>query len=169
MATVEFGPEVIVYADRWQDRPANPEIKAFRGRWAQAEQAMRDANAAQRQVEVEMDQYNLARKPSYPTQAQRDGLAEAARRIRAAIKPSSHHGDSCNSPEFPAAVVVDGQRGWLNIRHGAPYGQARKGGHLWRFTDEDVWTFALILWENDLRVVDFWHCDGGVSIRVAAR
>lgn len=142
------------------------EASRLRAAWHTAEQTIRNAQAAQRDVEARMDAHNLALQPSFPTPEHIAGLTEAARRIHADIKPKSHPGDSCNTPEYPAAVVVDGERGWINVRHGSPFSQRRTSSHLWTFTDEDVFNFGTILDGLGLEVVDHWHSDGGVSIMV---
>ena len=156
------------FATRYQDgRDANSaEARRLRDAWHLAEQTIRNAQAAQRDVETRMDAFNLALQPSFPSPEHVAGLEEAAKRIHAEIKPKSHLGDSCSTPEYPAAVVVDGQRGWLNIRHGAPYSQRRTGSALWTFTEEDVFNFGTLLESHGLVVVDHWFCDGGVSLVV---
>lgn len=107
----------------------------------------------------QIDKINLAKRPVYPTEEQALGLVEAARQIHGDITAASHHGD----PTPTYAVVVDGCRSWLNVRHGAPCSRVSPGGSLWTFTDDEVWAFAEILAEQGLRVTDHWLCDGGVS------
>jgi hypothetical protein len=119
----------------------------------------------QRRICEEVDAIRLTKRPTYPTEEQRAGLVEATRRIGEREVPASHHGD----PTPTYAVVVDGRRGWLNIRHGAPVG-ARKVGSLWDFTDEDIEAFLEILKGEGhyWRILRWWRCDGGVSIEVTS-
>jgi hypothetical protein len=118
--------------------------------------------ADQRRAEETLDKLRLAARPTYPTDEQRAGLAEASRRMGDRVPASTHHGD----PTPTYAVVVDGAERWLNIRHGAP--NDRKGYHLWWFTDEEVEAFLDILKADAWRIEKWWRCDGGISIRVSA-
>lgn len=138
------------------------EIEELRAENARLDQRVREALARQREINQRIDELALTLKPEIPTQAQRDGLAEAVRRIRAGEKPSTHHGDP--TPTYD--VLVDGSRGWLHVRHGAPYAATRTGHRLWQFTDTDVEALIAVLVDLGMIVTDWWISDGGVSIRL---
>jgi len=107
-----------------------------------------------------IDAQRLAAKPRFPTDEQRAGIAEAARRIHAKETAKDHLGD----PTPTYAVVVTGHDGWLHIRHASPY-QQRGGGYLWGFTDDDIHAFMDLLDEQGLLIATWWRSDRGVSLR----
>lgn len=120
----------------------------------------------QREIADEINRRRAARKPTFPTQGQREGLVEAARQIRERQQGKCIHGDPVGPPDDPNAVKVDGARPWLAVAHGAPMTFRGGGGRLWGFTDEDVEALLAIIRDLiDDEIADWWRHDYGVSVR----
>jgi len=140
------------------------------------ENQIRDHQHRVRELRKEMDTEALSHRPSYPTAHQRAGLRAAVDEIRKMTVPESHHGDPCapdivddNGFHRRYEVVVDGSRGWLNIRDRAPYSVARPGSHLWTFNDAEVEEILAVLKADGLIVRRHWLCDGGLSVEGTTR
>lgn len=110
------------------------------------------------------DALALAARPTYPTPGQRLGIREAARRIAMAEEATTHHGDHCGPGLDPAAVLVDGAHGWLNVRTGAPSRHGRSEA-LWDFTDEDVEGILAVVRDQGLTITRHWRADRSISIQ----
>lgn len=120
----------------------------------------------QREISSEIDRINLANRPTYPTEAQRDGIVEAVRKISEGQKSSSHHGDPAVKDD--RSVLVDGARCWLSVNHGAPY-RHRGPGKLWAYTDEEVSTIIHLVADCGWKPLDWWRHENGVSLVVAPK
>ncbi|HMM95362.1 hypothetical protein [Phycicoccus sp.] len=122
-----------------------------------------------REIEQQIDELNLSRRPELPTPAQREGIRNALDEIRKRTVPESHHGDACApGTDRPSRdVVVDGHRGWLSVQHHSPYSQTRRGGKLWNFTDDEVTATIALIEEEGFTVTKHWKHDEGLSIEVA--
>lgn len=114
-------------------------------------------------ISQKIDALNLEERPSYPTDEQRAGITEAARRIKAQEKASSHLGD----PTPTYAVVVRGPENWLSIRHDAPY-KHRSGSKLWGFSEAEIQTLLDLVMDEGLVVTGHWAHDDGISVRAYA-
>jgi hypothetical protein len=121
------------------------------------------ARDRQRQICEEIDGLRLSLRPTYPTDMQREGIIEAARRIRDGIRADIHHGDATNQDR---SVVVDGARGWLSIRHHAPTSKARRGYNLWLFEDHEIDALLDLVRAEGFEIADNWPHGDGLSIRV---
>lgn len=139
-------------------------IKESRARdlHAQIEQKIRALHEQQRGLVADIQAEQRTAKPAFPTDEQRAGVREAARRIRLAEAPASHHGDPC----LTYAVKVDGARGWLSIGHGAGLIFGGDGGRVWWFTEQDVDALLDLVRAAGLEPVYHWTHDTGVSIEV---
>jgi hypothetical protein len=114
-------------------------------------------------ISQKIDALNLEERPIYPTDEQRAGITEAARRIKSQEQSKSHHGD----PTPTYAVVVCGSNNWLSVRHSAPY-KHRGGSRLWDFTESETETLLDLLRAEGLTVAHHWVHDEGISIRAHA-
>jgi hypothetical protein len=146
----------------WPQPNDTSEVTALIARIRTIEEKRRALQSEARQAEQLIDEIRRAARPTFPTDEHRAGLTEATRRMREGIKPTSHLGD----PTPTYAVVVDGHRGWLNIRDGAPYAATGQGSKLWEFTDAEIDEFLGILVGHGWSISDWWRADGGVSITV---
>ena len=141
---------------------------------AETEKIAERARIRARTIEQVIDDVVLSLRPTYPTRAQILGIAEAARQVKAGIKPSSHHGDPCapllddgrHSTESPSSydVTVDGERGWIRLANKAPYSK-RGNGQLWDYTDDELEAIFAEIRTHGLAIADHWR-SSGISILV---
>ncbi len=145
-------------------------VREIETRVAQIDTEQQRLGAVKMKLFKEWDQIQLADRPEYPTVAQRLGLAEAVKQIKAGKKPATHHGDPVGPTADRYCVVVDGARGWLNVRHASPNAKATGSCYyLWDFTSDEIGSFVGILFAAGFSVTKFWRCDGGVSFEVEER
>lgn len=125
--------------------------------------------ARAREIEQQIDDIHTSRRPAMPTPTQRDGIHAALDEIRKGTVPESHHGDPCvpGGEEPGYAVVVDGHRGWLSVKHSSPYSQARRGTKLWHFTADEIATILAIITGEGFTVTKHWKHDEGLSVEVS--
>lgn len=138
-----------------------PEILSMIEIYRELEAGIRERVDAQRDLSTRIDAARLSARPTYPTDEQRNGVREAARRIRERIKPTSHHGEGTPT----RAVLVTGHTGWLSINHEAPYNYVG-GGVLWRFTDEEIDDLLDLVRAEDLEITSWWKHGNGISVTV---
>lgn len=101
----------------------------------------------------------LAQQPQYPTNEQRDRIAQIAEKV---------HGGGDLKPIATKAITFDPQRSLINLYAQAPYfptGTAR----LWELSDQDVRRVRALLREHSLRVTDEWIHDDGHAFVVRSR
>lgn len=117
----------------------------------------------------QIDDINIDERPEFPTHAQIYGIHAAAQAIKDQIKPSSHHGDPVGPESDQYVVCVDGERGFISVRHGSPYSRRRTGGKLWDFTDTEVAVLHERIRAEGLVVVSDWRHDSGISVIAAVK
>lgn len=140
-------------------------IERLESEFASLQEEERRIVKRKRAVAMQINAIRAAERPEFPTEEQRQGLAEACRRITNSEEPKSHLGD----PTPTYAVKVDGVRGWISIEDGAPYGFRGYGQEkLWMFTDQEIAAFKRILLDLGFRVADEWRHGDGVSLIVKA-
>lgn len=122
-----------------------------------AEQHRRAANALARETRQAIDGMRLKSKPGYPLPEHVMGIDEAVERVRQKVVASSHLGDPCAPTTMPYAVVAVGNRGFVSVRHGAPYSMTLRGSKLWRFTDDDVEAIRKLLTDFGATITDDWR------------
>ena len=101
----------------------------------------------------------MAQRPQYPTDEQRDLIAQIAEKV--------HDGDN-PEPIATKAIAFDPRRGLINLYAQAPYfptGTAR----LWEFSDQDIRRVRALLREHSLRVIDEWTHDDERAFVVRSR
>ena len=101
----------------------------------------------------------MAQRPQYPTDEQRDLIAQIAEKV--------HDGDD-PEPIATRAITFDPRRGLINLYAQAPYfptGTAR----LWEFSDQGIRRARALLREHGLRVTDEWIHDDGHAFVVRSR
>lgn len=130
-------------------------------RIAAARAAADQANHERFTAEKELDALRLANRPTFPTEAQRAGLAEAARRIRDRVPCDSHHGELC--PPSGSGVIVHGVSGWLGVWSRAPYEATGGSGRLWEYTEDEAQVFRTLIEAEGLVVSDMWQHAQGLS------
>lgn len=128
-------------------------------RIAAAKAAAEEARLALRAAEKELDALRLAARPTYPLEAHRTGITEAARRIRERVPCQSHHGEPCPG----RAVRVHGVSGWIGVWSDAPYAANGGGRRLWDFSDDDAQALCTLIEAEGLVVVNWWRHEAGLS------
>lgn len=101
----------------------------------------------------------IAQQPQYPTDEQRDLIAQIAEKV---------HDEDDPEPIATRAITFDPRRGLINLYAQAPYfptGTAR----LWEFSDQDIRRVRALLREHGLRVTDEWIHDDGHAFVVRSR
>lgn len=142
----------------------NVRVTELREELAAARDAKKAATELERMILKQIDEENLKFRPIYPTTQQRVAIREAVAAIKRHDKPKSHLGDPAEGQNY--GVVVDGARGWLNIKHGAPYAADtyHQGEYLWKFSPEEVVAIITEIRMNGVGVQEWWYADGSVSI-----
>lgn len=143
----------------------------------QIEARQEEARDAQRQAALmreEIDALHRSARPTYPTASHREALAAAVAAWRARAIPSTHHGDPAIPNQYD--VVVNGARGWINVRARAPYSQANRGYRLWVFSDseiegilDEVRQALAATGDGRGHVANHWLADDSISIALCDR
>ena len=123
-----------------------------------------ELNATERRIRADVDAMRLEAKPTYPLPEHITGLDEAVERVKRKVHASCHLGDPCGPDTNHYCVVADGARGFVSVRHLAPYTARRSGSKLWDFTEADIEAFKGLL--RDLGATHFisdWPHDEGHS------
>lgn len=141
-----------------------PEIDALIARHREAERAIQQLHVEQSTIGKEIDALRMSGRPTYPTDAQREGMKVAAQRIRDHVAPDSHHGDPTPTYE----IVVDGARGWLCFRHHAPHA-FRGWSKLWDYTVPEVNALVELVQAEGFEIASKWRNDEGLSVTVRLR
>lgn len=115
-----------------------------------------------RRYETQIDELRLLQRPEFPTAEQDALIGLAASEIHAARIPKSHHGDPVVEGNY--TVVVDGHRGFISVRDGAPYAARGSSEKLWAFTDEERNAILYLVEANGLEVTSYWPHAEGLSI-----
>ena len=101
----------------------------------------------------------IAQQPQYPTDEQRDLIAQIAKKV---------HDEDDPEPIATRAIAFDPRRGLINLYAQAPYfptGTAL----LWELSDQDIRRVRALLREHSLRVTDEWDHDDGHAFVVRSR
>lgn len=101
----------------------------------------------------------IAQQPQYPTDEQRDLIAQIAKKV---------HGGDDPKPIATKAITFDPRRSLINLYAQAPYfptGTTR----LWEFSGQDIRRVRALLRKHSLRVTDEWIHDDGHAFVVRSR
>lgn len=101
----------------------------------------------------------IAQQPQYPTDEQRDIIAQIAKKV---------HDENDPRPIATRTITFDPRHGLINLYAQAPYfptGTAR----LWEFSGQDIRRVRALLREHGLRVTDEWIRDDGHAFVVRSR
>lgn len=101
----------------------------------------------------------MAQQPQYPTDEQRDLIAQIAEEI---------HGGGGLKPVATKAITFDPHRRMISLYAQAPYFPSGTA-QLWEFSDQDIRRVRALLREHNLRVIDEWAHDDGHAFVVRSR
>lgn len=101
----------------------------------------------------------LAQQPQYPTDEQREIIAQIAEKI--------HDGDD-PTPITTGAITFDPRRSLINLYAQAPYFPTSTA-RLWELSDQDIDRVRALLREHSLRAIDEWIHDDGHAFVVKSR
>lgn len=140
------------------------------------EASVRSLNESIRDLQVQIDQARLENRPSWPTDAHREGIANACRILAARTQNADHLGDPCGPDDDPYCVSyslgrgvqanVPSDGGVIYVRMQAPFSK-RGRGRLWHVSESELDAVFAHVDACGFTVTDHWEHDQGTSLIVA--